>query len=82
MNKSGLKMVSQPIGEGYVKVTFYTQQEWAERLEVENSMGIRLLENAEVSDVKDVRDGFARKWSNYRQRFDSESSPHTFILEL
>ncbi|SKC66886.1 hypothetical protein [Ohtaekwangia koreensis] len=76
-----MKMVSRPIGSGYVKITFYSNDEWQEFLEVQKMMGTLDVSTLEVSDVKDIRDGFISRWRNYTQRFYSETSPHTFIIE-
>lgn len=75
-----MKMVSRIIGKGYVKVTFYTNEEWEERLAVDKMLGTNILAESKVEDIKEIREGM-RAWDNYSQRFYSETSPHTFIME-
>ena len=75
-----MKMVSRIIGNGYVKVTFYTPEEWEERLAVDKMLGTNILAESKVEDIKEIREGM-RSWDNYSQRFYSETSPHTFIME-
>lgn len=75
-----MKMVTRTIGNGYFKVTFYSNEEWQEFLEVQKMMGNDIA-SLEVVDVKDIREGFISRWRNYTQRFYSETSPHTFIIE-
>lgn len=75
-----MKMVSRVIGKGYVKVTFYTNEEWEERLAVDKMLGTNILAESKVEDIKDIREGM-RTWDHYSQRFYSETSPHTFIME-
>ncbi len=75
-----MKMVSRTIGNGYFKVTFYSNEEWQEFLEVQKMMGNDIA-SLEVVDVKDIREGFMTRWRNHTQRFYSETSPHTFIIE-
>jgi hypothetical protein len=75
-----MKMVSRIIGKGYIKVTFYSPEEWQEFLEVQKMMGNDIT-SLEVVDVKDLREAFTTRWRNYTQRFYSETSPHTFIIE-
>ncbi|HEY9046396.1 MAG TPA: hypothetical protein VIN08_10895 [Ohtaekwangia sp.] len=76
-----MKMVSRLIGEGYYKVTFYSPQEWEEFLEVQKMIGTIDVTKLEVTEVKDLREAFTTRWRNYTQRFYSETSPHTFIIE-
>jgi hypothetical protein len=75
-----MKMVSRVIGKGYVKVTFYTNEEWEERLAVDKMLDTNILAESKVEDIKEIREGM-RVWDNYSQRFYSETSPHTFIME-
>jgi hypothetical protein len=75
-----MKMVSRIIGKGFVKVTFYTNEEWEERLAVDKMLGTSTLAESKVEDIKEIREGI-RAWDNYGQRFYSETSPHTFIFE-
>jgi hypothetical protein len=75
-----MKMVSRIIGKGYVKVTFYSNAEWEERLAVDKMLGTNTLAESTIEDIKDIREGM-RAWDNYNQRFYSETSPHTFIME-
>lgn len=75
-----MKMVCRIIGEGYIKVTFYSPEEWQEFLEVQKMMGNDIT-SLDVTDIKDIREAFTTRWRNYTQRFYSETSPHTFIIE-
>jgi hypothetical protein len=76
-----MKMVNKRIGPGYMKVTFYSNQEWQELQEFMRMQDPSLLEHTEVLEVKDMREGFITHWRNPSQKFYSDTSPNTFIIE-